>query len=488
MPDATRHVTRGDRSVGAARNRRRSLAVVAAGQALPQRAPRAAIHAARPWPPCSARCCWSSRCSSPASPAPRAFVTVASISVLSEDLPDPSALATLQFDQPTIVYDRTGKTELARFQRTKRTVVDYRDLPPLVQDATTTAEDRTFWENDGFDVTAMVAAAVETAQGDGRGASTITQQLVRARLLPADVIEPGGDVYLRKAKEVIQSARLTAAFPGQTGKQQILTAYLNQIFYGHDAYGIAAAAKVYFGVSDLAKLTPAQAALLAALPQSPSDARPVPLRQGERRGRARRARDRAAGRPPRTGSSRTCRRAAGRSSSAAEVQAAIAEPVVLVGDRPAVWRAPHFMWQVRRQLESILGSADAVETGGYRVITTLDWRAQQLAERSVAAAVIAPNLKRSRAERLLDQPQDRARGPRLDQRPCAARTSTTPRSSRSTTGPATSARTSAPAATTATASRAGGSTRSTTPRASGRGSRARPGSRSCTRRRSSGGP
>ena len=60
------------------------------------------------------------------------------------------------------------------------------------------------------------------------------------------------------------------------------------------------------------------------------------------------------------------------------------------------------MWQVRKQLESILGSADAVETGGYRVITTLDWRAQQLAERSVAAAVVAPNLKRARAERLLD--------------------------------------------------------------------------------------
>ena len=241
------------------------------------------------------------------------FVTVASISVLSEGLPDPSALATLQFDQPTIVYDRSGKTELARFQRTKRTVVDYVDLPPLVLDATTTAEDRTFWENDGFDVTAMVAAAIETAQGDGRGASTITQQLVRARLLPADVVEPGGDVYVRKAKEVIQSARLTSAFPGQTGKQQIITAYLNQIFYGHDAYGIAAAAKVYFGISDLAKLTPAQAALLAALPQSPSTLDPYrfaktndegdlvvpPTAPGRRR----------AG----TGSSTTCRPAAGRS-------------------------------------------------------------------------------------------------------------------------------------------------------------------------------
>ena len=329
------------------------------------------------------------------------FVTVASISVLSEDLPDPSGLATLQFDQPTIIYDRTGKTELARFQRTKRTVVGYRDLPPLVQDATTTAEDRTFWENDGFDVTAMVAAAIETAQGDGRGASTITQQLVRARLLPADVVEAGSDVYLRKAKEVIQSARLTSAFPGQTGKQQIITAYLNQIFYGHDAYGIAAAAQVYFGVSDLAKLTPAQAALLAALPQSPSTLNPYRFAEENEDG------DLVV--PPtapavvrRNWILQNLSTSRWTKLSAAEVQAAIAEPVVLAGDQPATWRAPHFMWQVRKQLETILGSADAVETGGYRVLTTLDWRAQQLAERTVAAAVIAPNLKRSRAERLLD--------------------------------------------------------------------------------------
>ena len=198
------------------------------------------------------------------------FVAMSSIATLSQDLPDPEALSTLSFDEPTLVYDRTGKVQLGRFERAARHVVDYRQIPALVLDATTTAEDRTFWANDGYDVQAMVAAAIETLQGDGRGASTITQQLVRARLLPADVIDPGADLFVRKAKEIIQSARLTQAFPGQTGKQQIITAYLNQVFYGHDAYGIAAAAQVYFGISNLADLTPAQAALLAALPQSPS--------------------------------------------------------------------------------------------------------------------------------------------------------------------------------------------------------------------------
>src|SRR5215203_3768077 len=330
------------------------------------------------------------------------IVAVASITALSADLPDPSGLATLDFEQPTIVYDREGTTELARFQRTKRTVVDYREVPTLLLDTTIVAEDRTFWENDGFDVTAMVAAAVETVQGNGRGASTITQQLVRARLLPADVVEPGADVYLRKAKEVIQSARLTSAFPGQTGKQQIITAYLNQIFYGHDAYGIAAAAEVYFGVSDLAKLTPAQAALLAALPQSPSTLDPYRFAEENEDGKL----ELPANAPPvvrrnwilgNLSTSRWTR------LTSADVQAAIAEPVILHGDQPAIWRAPHFSWQVRGQLEAILGPDVNIETAGYRVLTTLDWRAQQLAERVVAAAVIAPNLKRPRAERLLDQ-------------------------------------------------------------------------------------
>ena len=56
---------------------------------------------------------------------------------------------------------------------------------------------------------------------------------------PADVVAPGSDRYLRKAKEIVQAMRLTDAFPGESGKQRIITAYLNEIFYGHGAYGIA---------------------------------------------------------------------------------------------------------------------------------------------------------------------------------------------------------------------------------------------------------
>ena len=210
----------------------------------------------------------------------------AAIGVLSTDLPDPARLQSLTFAQPTTIYDRTGTVALGEFGVEDRQVVAFGDVPPLVLDATTTAEDRTFWSNSGFDGPAIVAAAAEGASGTSeRGASTITQQLVRARLLPADLTKPGADKYLRKAKELIQSMRVSEKFPGEAGKDQVITAYLNEIFYGHGAYGVAAAAQIYFGVSDLAKLTPAQAALLAGLPKSPTTLDPYRYAEKDAQGR-----------------------------------------------------------------------------------------------------------------------------------------------------------------------------------------------------------
>jgi len=327
--------------------------------------------------------------------------TVAAVAVLSEGLPDPTNLGALTFAEPTVVYDRTGKIQLGRFQREQRRVVSFDEVPRLVLDATTTAEDRSFWENGGFDPAAILSAAADNAAGtSGRGASTITQQLVRARLLPEDLTAPGADRYLRKAKELIQSSRLTAAYPGETGKQQIITAYLNEIFYGHDAYGIAAAARIYFGVTDLSKLTVAQAALLAGLPKSPSNFDPYRYAKTDKDGNL----VVPATSPPvvrrdyilqNLSTSRWTR------LSAAQLTAALAEPVVLHGDVPLSFKAPHFTWQVRRQLQSILGPQASIDTGGYTVITTLDWRAESLAEKWLSAAVIAPNLKAKASKTLL---------------------------------------------------------------------------------------
>jgi membrane peptidoglycan carboxypeptidase len=332
------------------------------------------------------------------------LAAVGVVNALAQGLPDPAGLRNLTFSQPTIIYDRTGKVELARFELQDRRVVTYQEIPRVVLDAVTTAEDRTFWTNDGFDPGSIVAAAVQNVTGDGggeRGASTITQQLVRARLLPASAVD--GDRYVRKLLEIIQSARLTEAFPGEAGKEQVITAYLNEVYFGHEAYGIAAAAQIYFGVSDLSRLTTAQAALLAGLVKAPSLYDPYRYAVKDQDGRL----VVPPSAPPvvRRNWVLTNLAGAGRWTrlDSAELSRALREPVVLGGVSQQRMRAPQFSWQVRNQLEQMLGGPQAVETGGFKVITTLDWTAQQLAERSVAAAAIAPNLPRAQAARLLAQ-------------------------------------------------------------------------------------
>ncbi len=330
-------------------------------------------------------------------------ISVSTLGVLSAGLPDPSRLEALAFAQPTIVYDRAGKVELGRFEDQRRRVVAFDDIPRLVLDATTAAEDRTFWDNPGVDTAALLSAVAENASGiSERGASTITQQLVRARLLPADVVAAGSDRYVRKAKEIIQSLRLTDTYPGESGKERIMTAYLNEIFYGHDAYGIAAAADVYFGVTDLSKLTIAQAALLAGLPKAPTSLDPYRWAVADDEGKL----VVPPGSPPLVRrdwildgivtSSRWTK------LERAALASTIAEPVVLAGDRPARIRGGQFTWQVRRELAAIVGPDVDLKRAGYRVITTLDWRAQRLAERWLAAAAIAPNLSRKQSNRMLD--------------------------------------------------------------------------------------
>ena len=324
------------------------------------------------------------------------------VGVLSVGLPDPSQLEALTFSQPTVVYDRSGTVELGRFQREERRVVAFGDVPELVLDATTSAEDRTFWANGGFDAPAIISAAAEGASGSReRGASTITQQLVRARLLPSEVTSAGADRYMRKAKELIQAMRVSETFPGEQGKDRIITAYLNEIFYGHGAYGIAAAALIYFGVSDLAELTPAQAALLAGLPKSPSTLDPYRYAVRDDEGRLVVPPDA----PP------VVRRdwildglgegARWTKLTQTELAAARAEPVVLAGEQALTYKAAHFTWQVRRQLDTILGSAEKVETGGYKVITTLDMKAQGLAEKWLTAGAIVPNVSRKKGDALM---------------------------------------------------------------------------------------
>jgi membrane peptidoglycan carboxypeptidase len=333
-------------------------------------------------------------------------------SFYSRDLPDPKVLLTnLVLEEQTIVYDRTGQIELARLGELRRELATFEEIPDVLLDATTSIEDKDFWSNPGFDFGGFIAASLDTLNGRPRGGSTITQQLVRAQLLPEWAFE--GSVYDRKAREIIQSIRLTEAFPGQAGKRQIITAYLNQNFYGNNSYGVKAAAEGYFGVP-LDKLTVAQAAILAAIPQSPTKfdltanaeerclvevaadadcpADQIQLRvpmDSEIVVRRNYVLDQMAKNAVLTKGDVTAR----------DIARAKAEPVILTDQRSTPWKAPHFVWRVREQLAAILcpdlpvQECDQVDTGGYHVTTTLDWKMQSIGEKWVYVAARAPNLK-----------------------------------------------------------------------------------------------
>ena len=342
---------------------------------------------------------------------------VAAYSYYSQGLPDPlPQLNHITFSQETIVYDRTGTIELARFGAIKRTVTPYAQIPPVLIDATTSTEDKTFWQNAGFDPIGILSAAVATVTGQPRGASTITQQLVRARLLPTSVLNE--TTYERKIREIIQSIRLTQELPpGVAGKQQIMAAYLNQNFYGNQSYGVAAAAQSYFGITDLSKLDLAQAAILAGIPQSPSaydlvqnavETCSVTVATGvacpagktqlivpstapivQRRNHILEL--------MKTSSVLTLGKYTETDFTAAEN-----EQVILTPPPSQQWLAPQFVWQVRHELGTILcpttpDACEQVDTGGYKVISTLDFKLQAKAEKWVKAAGIAPNQKNTAA-------------------------------------------------------------------------------------------
>jgi membrane peptidoglycan carboxypeptidase len=228
-------------------------------------------------------------------------------------------------------------------------------------------------------------------------------QLVRERLLPA---APGDlALYDRKAMELVQAVRLTSAYPGLDGKRRIMAAYLNNNFYGNQSYGVAAAARGYWNIG-LDELTLAQAAILAAIPQSPSlhdlmaNAREESWTDEDGREVTRLVV------PPDAPVVRrrnyilelmkTRSVLSGERHGQSEYDAAMFEPVVLTPPPDFKWRAPHFVWQVRRELARILcndvpDACPQLGTGGYRVTTTLDYRMQKIVDRWVYAAAVIPN-------------------------------------------------------------------------------------------------
>ena len=287
----------------------------------------------------------------------------AAFAFFASDLPSPQDLAKDPLAQSTKVYDRTGTQLLYQFSEENREVVSYDEIPQVLIDATVSAEDKSFWTNPGVDILGTIRAVFSdvTGRNSGQGgASTITQQLVKQRIV-------GNEVSLkRKIREAILAVEVTNTY----SKQQILELYFNQIYYGNQAYGVKAAAQTYFGKSDLSKLTLAEAALLAGLPQAPSVLDPT---QADNVDRAADRRAYVLSQMVSTGA-----------ITQAQSDAASAEEIKVAGPPVATIKAPHFVFQVRNQLAQILGGDEAaVSRGGYRVTTTLDMTKQEIGERQV---------------------------------------------------------------------------------------------------------
>ncbi|MDQ2092552.1 penicillin-binding protein 1A [Rhodalgimonas zhirmunskyi] len=186
--------------------------------------------------------------------------------VYGRDLPSHESLA--QYTPPTIsrIYSGEGRI-IDEFARERRLFVPASDIPDLVKEAFISAEDKYFYSHHGYDARGILSAAVDAVKSGGknvRGASTITQQVMKNFLLSGDRrIE-------RKIKEIILATRLEESL----SKEKILELYLNEIFLGQNSYGVAAAAQTYFNKT-LAELAPHEAAMLASLPKAPSDYHPV---------------------------------------------------------------------------------------------------------------------------------------------------------------------------------------------------------------------
>ena len=185
------------------------------------------------------------------------------------EVPTPGSVSSNQISE---IYQSDGSTLIGRIvpPEGNRTLVDIDAIPVHVRDAVIAAEDRSFYTNEGYDPTGIGRAAIGQITGEATagGGSTITQQYVKNTLVGDEVS------YERKAKEIIIAAKMT----NEWSKDQILAAYLNTIYFGRGAYGIAAASTAYFN-KPVESLTVEEGALLAGVIQSPSALDPLANRE-----------------------------------------------------------------------------------------------------------------------------------------------------------------------------------------------------------------
>jgi penicillin-binding protein 2D len=264
--------------------------------------------------------------------------------------------------QSSLVFARDGSL-IGEIGREWRTNIVLGSLPKYVPAAFVAVEDRRFYAHDGVDMVGIAAAIKDNLLGGNRGASTITQQLV-GNMHP-DLIDRTDISLSRKVREQIAAREMEKRYT----KSQILEAYLNQIHFGRNWYGIQSAAQHYFGKS-AAELSIAEAASLAAIPKGPALYDPIryPTRNRTRR-------NTILGLMAEQGY-----------ITEAQARAARAEPLVVAPRRGMSAPAPYFVDAVRNQLEA---AGLPVAQGGLRILTTIDPGLQRAAESALADGTAA---------------------------------------------------------------------------------------------------
>ncbi len=297
---------------------------------------------------------------------------------ITASLPPMDSLLEYRAPMSTQIFAADG-TLVGEFYYEKRQLVPLDKIPAVVRNAFIAAEDDQFYQHPGVDLFGIARALWNNLSGKGRlqGGSTITQQVVKQILLTPQ------KSYERKIKEILLAVRLER----QLSKDQILYLYLNHIYLGSGAYGVAAAAEEYFGKS-VTELSLAEAALLAGLPQAPS--RYSPFRHWQR---AKARQQYVLERMVRVGM-----------VSPAEAILAAREPLALVPKRGNYRHAPYYVEHVRRLLQRRYGEQGLYQLG-LRVYTALDLRLQTLAEEALQKGLrdLQARQKYSPALRQLDR-------------------------------------------------------------------------------------
>jgi len=275
-----------------------------------------------------------------------------------KDLPNPSQFENRKVAESTKIYDRTGEVLLYEIHgEQKRTVIPFEEIPQNVKHAILAIEDQTFYEHPAFDIKGIIRAVIAnlTNKEYAQGGSTLTQQLAKNSFLTSE------KTIIRKIKELILAIQLEKKY----SKDQILNLYLNQIPFGGNTYGIQAASQTFFN-KDAKDLDLAQSALLSSVLQAPTYYSPWGTHTKELFER----KDYVLDQMNKLGY-----------ISEKELEKAKKEKFVFAPKSTGI-KAPHFVLTIQDYLNNKYGEG-FVETAGLKVITTLNWDMQQLAEKAV---------------------------------------------------------------------------------------------------------